>query len=259
MSSVYELAHEVIAVISSPTDDTDFLLDHKMWDKTTMSSQNIIMNKGMMKLMADDYWRRTWILQELVLGQARLFCCGKRLVTFEELVELCGRVFDMSELGLGADQVLQNFGRLLKVYAKRDLTSHGDRHAGSNNGSLILRDEMEILTSDGAAKYRNMSFLDLWIASGGFNRCSDPKDILYARRGLSNDGVKLIPTVDYSPDRSMEDVYKEFAMRCITNASKEQLRVITHGDWDPIVDASNLPSWIPDCMYIQRFCHSLFW
>jgi hypothetical protein len=248
MDSVYETAREVIAVISSPTVETDFLLDRKNWKKNTLSSRHGFMDNAMLKLMTDDYWRRTWILQELVLGRNRLLCCGNRNVTLEELRELCMRMNDWSELDLNFFQVMRAFGRVVRVLTKQNLASEADTHVGQNNGTIFLKDEIDILSPGAPAQFRSMSFLDLWISSGRFNRCFDPKDILYARRGLAVDGEKLIPVVDYSASWSVEDAYKHFAMRCITTASEDHLRVITHGDWDPRATFnSNLPSWVPDC------------
>ncbi len=130
-------------------------------------------------------------------------------------------------------QAMKAFGRLLKVALKQNLASEGDTQIGENNGIIVGRAEMGILSPGAPAHFCSMSFLDLWKYSGTFNRCFDPKDILYARRGLAIDGEKLIPIVDYSTNWSIEDAYGHFVMRCITTASEDHLRAITQGDWDP--------------------------
>jgi hypothetical protein len=68
MHSVYTHANMTMAVMSSPTSDTDFLFDRQNWTSECISKKHNRLHKTLLDVLANDYWRRTWILQEIVLG-----------------------------------------------------------------------------------------------------------------------------------------------------------------------------------------------
>lgn len=243
MSSVYQRAHEVISVLSCPTAETDFLLERQHFNKKFVSTQYDRMHRALLTLITNEYWCRTWILQEIVLGQNSSLCCGKRTVTLEELARLIRTLEETDGMGLKLKHYLRALGRMGKNIVI------ADRNSGATGSGTIftLAYSLLFLTNKGRTYFHNLSFLDLWNCTGSFNRCSDPKDILYARRGLAIDGAQLIPVLDYSPDRTFEDVYKEFAKRCIAAATQDPLKIVLYGEWDARAAQSTLPSWVPDC------------
>lgn len=238
MGSVYESADMVMTVLNTPTTETDFMLDHRNWTTDIESSQRDRMHRTMVKLLANDYWRRTWILQELVLAPKHFVCCGKRTLSFEDLSALFHRLRSHQSLTQFARGVARNFGTLLKS----NVASDSESHDGADGGTFDERD-LAIFSSEDRRQYRHVPFLDLLDKTRRYNRCYDTKDMLYARRGLASDGEQLIPTIHYGKDWTVEDVYKNFAMRCVTSSSRNCLRIIAYTTW---YTEEPLPSWVPD-------------
>jgi hypothetical protein len=143
----------------------------------------------------------------------------------------------------GMVDFLRGTARLSWTILKSDLTTNSSGHNKADGGHFEPRD-LTIFTDKGRLEYQNKPFLDVIRTSRRFNRCFEPKDLLYARRGLASDGAALIPQVDYSKERSVEDVYKEFAVRSILTPSPIALRVLTFTSW--VLGGDELPSWVPD-------------
>lgn len=68
--------------------------------------------------------------------------------------------------------------------------------------------------------------------------CSDPRDALYAKLGLSSDGPTIVPLPDYT--LSVEDVFKDFIKTWVTETG--DLTIIFYAGESP----RSLPSWTPD-------------
>ena len=74
---------------------------------------------------------------------------------------------------------------------------------------------------------------------------TDPRDKLYAFRGLASDR-EYTPLPDYA--KSAEDVYNEFATYCISQGQGMQL-LCEAGIWRSTRILPNLPSWVVDWSY----------
>ena len=240
MSTVHKHAETVMTILNSPTDESDFLLDRQNWMSEIISTQHSRMHKTMLTILANDYWRRTWILQEIVLARKIMFCCGKRLLSFEEISSLFSRLTSNQSLG----QFATGLVRSLKIFMKTSVVSDSTSHDEADGGNFDHRD-LAILSSKGRANYQDIALLDLLDKLRRWNRCFDPKDMLYARKGLAMDGTILIPDndVNYTKTQSVEDVYRRFAMRCVTTPSSACLRILTYAVW---YSEGKLPSWVPD-------------
>lgn len=239
MGAVYASASEVLTVLNSPTAETDFFFDPQNWNAETESTQHNRMYETMLTLLANDYFRRTWILQEIVLAQKMVMCCGRQVVNFEHVAALIKRLTNQSSLTQLARDVARKFHLLLKTNPVSDSKSHPAADGG-NFGEA----ELDLFSNEGRMRYRNIPMLDLLIKSIRFNRCCDPRDILYARRSLASDGEELIPEVSYSTDMPFKQLYKDFAMRCIAHSpDPDHLKIITYANRQPQV---HLPSWVPN-------------
>lgn len=239
MGSVYDRADSVITVLNSPTAETDFLLDQKNWASDTISAERSRMHKAMTTLLADDYWRRTWILQELVLGEDVTMCCGNRIATFQQL----SRLFDDLNGTPDLRSLAGKLWRLFLAACKERPTNASQGHVRPHGG-IFGEQDFAIFSCAGRKEYQNMPLLRLLQRSMRYDRCFDPKDMLYARRDLASDGARLIPAIDYSAERSVNDVYIDFAARCITDStSSESLDIITYTS---PCGKCELPSWVPD-------------
>ncbi|KAH7389332.1 heterokaryon incompatibility protein-domain-containing protein [Phaeosphaeria sp. MPI-PUGE-AT-0046c] len=234
MGDVYRHAKEVMTILSSPTSDTDFLFDRQNWDPDIVAAKHDRMHKAMLEVLGNDYWRRTWVLQEVVLAQELVLCCGKHTFSLEEFFSLVKSV--------QSHETWRQMGRHIWTLLKTDMSNKSIGH-NKPDGGAFDEDEMAIFTDEGRRNYKGIPFLDVMHKAMRFNRCADPKDVLYARRGMAVDGAILIPVVEYSEQQSVEDVYREFAIRSITMPSPNSLRILTFTSW---YTDGKLPSWVPD-------------
>ena len=239
MGAVYESASEVLTVLNSPTTETDFFFNPQNHNPETESAKHSRMYKTMLTLLANDYFRRTWILQEIVLARKIVMCCGKQVVEFQDVAALIKRLTHQSSLPQFVRDIARKYHLLLKTNPVADSKSHPAADGG-NFGEA----ELDLFSKEGRMRYNNIPMLDLLIKSMRFNRCYDPRDILYARRSLASDGEQLIPEVSYSSDMPFEQLYKEFAARCIANSpDSDCLKIITRANCHSQVE---LPSWVPN-------------
>lgn len=234
MGDVYKNAQEVMTVLGSPSSDTDFLFDRQNWSPEVIAAKHDRMHKAMLDVLGNDYWRRTWVLQEVVLAQDLTVCCGKHTFSLEELFSLVKSIQSHE----GWKQMGRHIWKLLRTDMSNQATGHN-----KPDGGAFDEDEMAIFTEEGRKYYQGIPFLDVMHKAMRFNRCSNQKDILYARRGMAIDGESLIPLVTYAPQQTVEDVYKEFARRSVTTPSSNSLRILTFTSW---YTDGRLPSWIPD-------------
>lgn len=108
-------------------------------------------------LCARKYWRRLWIVQEVVLAERLLIHCGRDEAPWE-----------------GVDNLLDGFRKLFKPKAARPAAAHIRR------GMLMkLRDLKKMHRTVGCP-------LDVLLEATRDSLCSDPRDKVYGLLGLAN-------------------------------------------------------------------------
>lgn len=234
MGEVFKHAMEVMTILSSPTTNTDFMFDRQNWAPDIISKEHNRMHKVMLEVVGNDYWCRTWVLQEIVLAQDLTVCCGKHTCSLDDLFNLNHQIM--------AHETWRQMRRHLWTIIKADMSNQATGH-NQPDGGVFDKDEMAIFTKEGRKNFQGIPFLDIMEKGMRFNRCSDQKDILYARRGMAIDGETLIPVVAYNNQQSVEDVYREFARRSVTTSSPNALKILTYASW---YTDGKLPSWVPD-------------
>lgn len=221
MGEIYNKAMKVVTVLGAPNQDTDMVLTPANWD-----SQSPFWKKNKRSLFfafiitfGKDYWRRTWILQELMLAQDPLLCCGKTL-DFTCLTDF-HRIF-MENPGLWVS--------LGNLWPSRLRIAFQYSRSGVNP---VPFDPNTLRT-----RVVNQPFLQVLAASRQFSECADPRDLLFARLPLASDAAELVPSPDVN--RTVEETYTTFAANSIR--SSRRLDIILYAQ----SENKSLPSWVPD-------------
>lgn len=180
---------------------------------------NVIWNeagtRAVTKLLQRDYWNRMWVFQEIVLAREAVVHCGKHRVPWSSLRWLDAVSSEHKlwrEAQIEKPWILQ-FRKALFRIAHFCISAEEARHI--NN---VLHPTRHL-------------------------QCQDPRDKLYALRGVC-EALTDIVEVDYSvPVRT---VFTDFAKKQILQAGNLSA-LLTAGLWSPLNgDDINLPSWVPD-------------
>jgi hypothetical protein len=164
-------------------------------------------------LLAREYWRRTWIIQEITLAPTITIVCGASIIDWNLLVAAMKLKhtemlqFEMTRLAM--NRPLVNF---LEIERTRF-----QKYSASNSiESLVIR-------------WRNS-----W--------ATDPRDKIFALLGLAAD----VEDGDIVPDyhKTVDQVYCDFARFVIT--TRQKLDIISEGFGQSHSNYRSLPSWVPD-------------
>jgi hypothetical protein len=166
-------------------------------------------------LLTQNYWGRTWIMQEAT-GPARTsFWFGKHRFDRDHLKAIAAIALEYSNMDDAELRFVEAFGiRAPSVH----LLIFSD-----------IRNEHEILLKELYYIFRH-------------TRCSDSRDKVFAARGLATD----IPANSLLPDytKSFEDVFTEVATYYLSTDG--DLDLLGYVDHDPASPNSSIPSWVPD-------------
>ncbi|KAF2973012.1 hypothetical protein GQX73_g495 [Xylaria multiplex] len=169
------------------------------------------------KLLEREYFRRTWIKQELFMGRHITLCCGTEQIPFEALhglhVILTGPTtpssfLDPLSLGdplsdVGASRLAGFFSRIWIL--RRFVISH-------NYGQYYHADELKSLQL-GADPDPGGAPLAIGLEQISGAKCGDPRDRVYGILSTINWGAaqKLVPNYDLSRFKLAGDVMRFFA------------------------------------------------
>ncbi|KAI1749841.1 heterokaryon incompatibility protein-domain-containing protein [Xylaria castorea] len=229
MGDIYYQATEVLAMIGSPSEATDIVLDSaNEFAKDPSQNFTPAVLAKLLKFINGGYWTRAWILQELTMAKSILVCCGTRTADLRSIAELgqnmensfqnTESLSEMAEYGSYVVTALSGHIKQQVLYSAEDLASLG--HG------------------------RKETLLEVLENSKQYYACVDPRDMLYSRLALASDATMLIPYPDYTI--RVEELYKRFATNCIMLT--KSLKVITFANSTTM----NLPSWVPDWSFKQR-------
>lgn len=177
--------------------------------------RNEIGTKAVTKLLQREYWNRMWVFQEIVLAKEAVVHCGKLQAPWSSFRWL-DAVSSKHVLWLGAQiehPWILEFRRALFRIAHLCISPEEARHI--NN---VLHPTRHL-------------------------QCQDPRDKLYALRGVCEPLTGIV-RVDYaSPVREVLTAFAQSQILRDANLST----LLTAGLWSPLngVDI-NLPSWVPD-------------
>ncbi len=187
-------------------DAEKILHDHFKYDETIPLSAPGSPLRCLTKLLARDWFRRVWVVQEAISAPIAVVLCGEQEVAWEHLQSACELLMRVLGLCKAERAALQVANMALVSYHM----SHGKTY-----------DLLELAQANQSCK------------------ATDPRDKLYALLGMSTD-VKVF-AADYALD--VDTVYRDFAVHCLRNYS--DLNVLSYCTYDAS-PAPQKPSWVPD-------------
>ena len=174
-------------------------------------------------LFSRPWFKRMWIIQEVVLSQDVVVILGRYLISWKLVLETAQAYLKLD---------------LLRVTRPQDNTTFWKDF---EQCTAIF---FGTLTFNGDFQCRSLIKL---LSSSQHYYCSDPRDKVYALLGLANDqGLHQMVSVDYA--KSVEAVYLECAKFLIRNGDGMEMLLhagIPQKRKDTDLKLS-LPSWVPD-------------
>ncbi|KAK4888941.1 hypothetical protein LTR27_012221 [Elasticomyces elasticus] len=179
------------------------------------------------------WWRRTWIVQEMVLAQDLEVVVGARAISWADFVSAVLNAYNMAR----EDMIVLDANDA----AGTDAYSNRPMAQGITNifGLKTLR--------VGFRARPNSQTLNILLMLTSDTHCNDPRDKIYALLGLATDFDRSNIKVDYTLGTAQ--VFTSVA-RYLTVLPG--LNILQHGwvrraglPYDPM-DETSLPSWVPD-------------
>jgi hypothetical protein len=165
------------------------------------------------------YWKRAWVLQELVLGKHILFICGTATFSWEHL--LCIARWSNSLQGL---PVPPSIGYEAWTFLTLDLRTY--------------MGVSEQISSYKRARQAGQGSTFEFVCSSVPRLATDPRDKLYSLLGIRDLGIQP----DYS--KSVEEVYTDAIAVLMQGVSLDKVLSLSgRGFYE---SRFSLPSWVPD-------------
>ncbi|KAH6972338.1 heterokaryon incompatibility protein-domain-containing protein [Ilyonectria sp. MPI-CAGE-AT-0026] len=172
-------------------------------------------------LFSNQWFRRVWCIQEVVLAKKPVVLSGNSSVEWETFVNAGRWVRNNSFLRTTSREhtkTLEHLDVLQKMRDTRKNTHWLERH----------------------------SLLQLVFLTRGFE-ATDPRDKLFALVGLASDVMSSDWEVTPDYDLSLSEVYRRFALWHLTrNRQVEVFSLGTNRDLPSSEELETLPSWVPD-------------
>jgi len=189
---------------------------------------------GLMKLMNNDWWKRIWTVQEIVLSKSATLRCGSKSVSWGHLVTLAAFAFEVAHhntLGLGRPMVEAVFDEITMAVGPLYIAVVGLGHLSRQ-----------------VASGSDTNLEELAWAQLHTRQATEPRDMIYALLGLSAETTAI--EIDYR--KSKKQVY--------VSAMKTMLEQ-NHTGPGPLHFLQDcflrrdptLPSWVPDFSILHSF------
>lgn len=191
------------------------------------------------ELLSRDWFRRAWILQEIIMSKRRELRCGEWSISWDAVVEACNVVMEDPFLPNGLQQYFQNGSAVCnRIHLSDGLSKCWSCLSNLDSGvpppDGMSREEFEKMAEQALA------FFPLLIISSHLE-ATDPRDKIFA---LSNIvfgySRQQVPQIDYG--MSAAEVFVRAALNISNHHPGLQiLSLVTDSQ-----ETSDLPSWVPD-------------
>ena len=171
---------------------------------------------AIVKLYNRSWFRRLWVMQEVILAKGIFVLCGKRVLSWAAIVE---------------------FANAVSVVYPAVLLHHGEKTDGTISG-FVSCSQIENLRK--RVPNGNMLFFTSLLETIRDREATDQRDRIYGLLGLVTDDLRKIIKVDYTWQTS--DCYLHFFKAFITR--EPTLNIL--GMAPSIQKTPSLPSWCPD-------------
>jgi hypothetical protein len=245
MGSVYTIAEHTVIYLGQGTSETDQLLNALQSATNAHSLNQEETNIGAIKILLSHPWfKRVWVLQELVLSRDPWIQCGRLLVRWNDLRNYVVAI-GLSEV---EGKVFFDMANLRSEYLKALVT-----HPQPRNSALMAEGLFNLLKGRkgfGVTDARDMLFANVHLLDGIFgDTIVQAEDILEKKRRME---LTQLINVDYG--KTNAQVYCDLARHLIEGLSDCRILSLLGPCRGMISDSTSLPSWVVDCKYIRLMC-----
>ncbi|KAH6659958.1 heterokaryon incompatibility protein-domain-containing protein [Truncatella angustata] len=176
------------------------------------------------ELCAHPYWKRIWIVQEIVLASTVMLCCGDDLIDLEDVIQV---VRWLTRLDPSLNKPDNMEPAIWKMLSSRQYSE----------AVMGLQSVLHIWA------IRERKNTQGWALTNSLrnHESTDPRDKLYGCLGIT--GLNIAP--DYS--KSVKDVYIEAASALMQESFESLLLLsIREGKKDSTREPLDIPSWAPN-------------
>lgn len=243
MTSIYWGAREVAIWLVLEGEDSDFamaLLQEVYDNRASPEYIRVMINTrslktaflALVRLFERPYWRRLWVVQEVICARVKTVYCGQRKLEWDAFASVSG-IFDRH-----ATEINKSF-------------THGKK--GPDGGRWLLskndRTVKDVLLKGGPAEIASLdrglqgpeSLMEALVACRS-KMGSRPADKVFAVLGFLPRSVRGAFQVDYN--RTIRSIYTDVAQYLIEKTHRLD---ICHAVFYPDThNIHNLPSWVPD-------------
>lgn len=221
------------------------------------TSQTLAFVQNACSVLSRDYWKRVWILQELIVSPHILFQCGKSTIDFPTLhasvcyMHLLGTQIITRELerigGLENldPQSTATFNFAISLSTHTDSISNSTKLCGAR---LRYQGDATGETSDasqypklGSSMFELLARIHVTGATKTFCGATESRDRIFALLGIANDRDRLGIQPDYDQSKRCSEIYAE-AARAIIQSGRVDLLSLSQ----PQGRDTDMPSWAPD-------------
>ncbi|KAH7350605.1 heterokaryon incompatibility protein-domain-containing protein [Rhexocercosporidium sp. MPI-PUGE-AT-0058] len=235
------------------------------------TSQTMSFYGNACEVLSREYWRRVWIVQEIIVSPQIVLQCGKTTVEFPTLYAgtcymlLLGTQivsWQMEKIG-GIHNMDEESARIFQFAIS--LATEGTRL--SNTTKLFgvrLRYQQELARSSeasqpstsGSSLFELVARIHVTGAIKAYCGATNPRDRIFALLGMANDSSRLGIQPDYDQSKTCSEVYTHAAREIIGSGQVDFLSLSQPQGRQP-----DLPSWVPDLRaeWILRPCGQLPW
>jgi hypothetical protein len=183
------------------------------------------------------WFRRVWVLQEVVVSKAVFVQSGHRTVMWDEFTQVLlleGGFYDNQNRGLNHRELIAPLADMFHARCAYHVARGQKQYLPSWHSQLV------------DPKGGNTHILSMLERARPL-QASDPRDKIYALMGISTgfDPAHELIQIDYR--KSVFDVYTDFAWYMISSSGYD---ILSHVGIDPTEHGDqqnlNLPSWAPD-------------
>ena len=221
LRDTFEKAENVIVWLGEDTGDaSEAFKILRVVDPSSSSITDIVElinsegGKALRKLLERSWFRRIWVVQELVCARKATIKCGTHSMKWETFLDVAERLHTAGIFVTPEERSVQDALLVL-----------------SN-----MRREMQ------RRNQRNRSHLELLLYSYRLCLASDPRDKVFALVGIAHGQIAAAYTPNYS--REVPEVYRDLAIHLII--AERNPDFLLHCAHIGGCQASILPSWVPD-------------
>jgi hypothetical protein len=192
------------------------------WFKESLISRKYSLEwRAVHNLLRRAWWRRIWIVQEIVAARDVEFFCGSKVLYPEHL----SRFLDLLVIhGVMYIPLLREYEGIVLEYDTFSLAHSYLRPKDWEDVSLLQ------------ALYRT-----------GMARSSEPRDKIYAVLNLARDGQTIVPHPNYSLPIAV--IYQELVMSLVTKTKRVDILSLAGMPVYPKALDIRLSTWVPDWTY----------